>query len=131
MAEINVIVEVSVPRTAPADAVVMFLGAEMSVAGLRIDPTYQPVEIRPLHATVASQLDVANEKAVVIRGAIEEKQMEALRRNPRVLSVSRDGRIAPFSAFVAEAAFDLQLTPETGPCPQVACDCGSGPDQAK
>ena len=48
MAEINVIVEVSVPRTAPAGAAVQFLGAEMSAVGFRIDPTYQPVEYRSL-----------------------------------------------------------------------------------
>ena len=76
-------------------------------------------------------MDAANEKAVVIRGTIDEAQTDALKRNPRVLSVSRDARIAPFVSSTVASAFDLELAAVSGPCPQAACDCGSGPDGAK
>jgi subtilisin family serine protease len=131
MAEIKVIVEIAVPRAAPAAAAVEFVGAQMSGAGFRIDPTYQPVELRQPHATLQARLDASNEKAVVIRGAIEEAQTDALKRNPSVLAVWRDATIAPFCAYPVASAFDLELASETGPCPQAVCDCGSGPDGAK
>src|SRR5262245_42968809 len=94
MARIPVLVEMKVQKgTSSTFAHQMAMG--MSAGGFAVDTSYQPV---PVSATpeLRAALDSSGHDVVVVRGTVEEDQIQDLQSHPDVVKVWRDSKIAPF-----------------------------------
>lgn len=120
----RVLVEIRVPRGQPGAAMEAATG--LNVPGLQVDRSYQPVPVTP-HPEHAAQLEAAGQEVYVVRGVVDQSQMEQLRANPSVVRVYLDTPIAPFMGVVAPEKISLVTpTPAAGVCPIPPCDCSPG-----
>ena len=78
------------------------LAADLSQNGLavpsfQVDPTFTPMPVTS-HPEMAAELDAAGQQVVIMRGTIDADKIDELKRQPDVIDVHPDVRIAPFNA---------------------------------
>jgi len=126
----SVVVELKVPRSASADAAFQ-AAAGISIPGFQLDTSYSPVPISP-HPDHSRALAATNEEVVLVRGTISKSQRAELERQPNVLKVWKDTKIAPFSSMrtnlLEGESFREFVSPVGGfaACPIGTCDCTPG-----
>ncbi|MEM7725596.1 MAG: S8 family serine peptidase [Cyanobacteria bacterium P01_A01_bin.45] len=98
----------------------------INLSGLQIDTNYQPIEVNPTQE-LAGSLIAANDKTVIIRGAIAQNQIAELEAQPNVVKVYKDTPIAAFNPTLLDnPPKDLVNSPEgENNCPIGECDCSS------
>ncbi|MEM7554218.1 MAG: S8 family serine peptidase [Cyanobacteria bacterium P01_A01_bin.84] len=102
----------------------------INLTGLQIDTSYEPVTVSPTQE-LAGSLIAANDKTVILRGAIAQSQIAELEAQPNVVKVYKDTPIAAFNPILLENPQKDLVAPTEGEdnCPIGTCDCS--PTQAK
>ncbi|MEM9923569.1 MAG: S8 family serine peptidase [Cyanobacteria bacterium P01_D01_bin.50] len=97
--------------------------AQINVGSFRFDTSYEPITVKPSGQQVSS-LQANNEETVIVRGMVEDNQIQELESQPNVVKVYKDTPIAPFDLELLEKNKDL-VTPMDGTqnCPIGSCDC--------
>jgi len=118
----KVLVEMSVPSNQGVLAASR-TAAQINVSSFRFDTTYEPITVNPSSEQISS-LRASNEETVVVRGIIEESDIQALESQSNVVKVYKDTPIAPFNIALLEKNKDL-VAPMDGAqdCPIGTCDC--------
>ncbi len=93
MSRKKIIIELRVQKSTNA-AESLRLAAALNVAGLKIDQDYEPVPIKPAEEQFES-LRLANEEIVLVRGEIDEENVEQLKSQDNVVKVWTDAIIRP------------------------------------
>jgi subtilisin family serine protease len=119
------------------------LAVQLAVPGFSVDEEYPPVPV-PATDTTATLLAAAGERAMLVRGRVQQSRMAELRAQPNVLAVWDDTPIAPFTELAVggapEPAVSLEpasvtpvevgalvtARPGLGVCPVQPCDCQPG-----
>ena len=124
---VQVIVEMRMPKAkGPGFALQMASG--LTVTGFQLDTEYEPVPVAPSskEVSLAPDLEAKREEIVLVRGVIEKEKIEDLKKQPNVIDVWTDAKIAPFEK--EEFSDNVMLAPEVafGTCPIPPCDCDPG-----
>jgi len=130
----RVLLELRVPRGERSLAV----ANAFSVPGVSIDPTFDPIPMKPTligNDSGRAAAD-ADEETVVVRATVDPSRIAELEANPTVVKVWKDGPIAPFHAKdVAGGVLDAPHAKEApafevvegmATCPIGTCDCAPG-----
>lgn len=117
----RVLIEFHVP-TGEGDAVA--LATQALPAGVSLDASFTPVELRQPGGPDAAATPVAGTRTVVVRGTVTPEALTELRADPNV-SVWDDGPIAAFERGTF-APPDLNLAASAGPSPCTPVDCDAG-----
>jgi serine protease AprX len=92
--KIRVMLQIRVPRGQPSMA---FESPALNIQGLELDKSYSPVPLKPSPET-SFGMEAEGKEVVVVRGTIDNKaKLEELKRQPGVVRVDDDPKIAPFS----------------------------------
>lgn len=118
----KVLVELRVPNNQGILAASRAAG-QINVDSFRFDTSYEPIKVNPSSEQVFS-LQANNQETVIVRGIIEENQINELESQANVVKVYQDTPIAPFDIDLLEKNKDL-VAPTTGVenCPIASCDC--------
>lgn len=97
--------------------------AQINVGSFRFDTSYEPIRVKPSSEQVLS-LQANSQETVIVRGMVEDSQIQELESQPNVVKVYKDTPIAPFDIELLEKNKDL-VTPMDGTqnCPIGTCDC--------
>ncbi|MEA5593771.1 S8 family serine peptidase [Rivularia sp. UHCC 0363] len=97
--------------------------AQINVSSFRFDTSYEPITINPSSEQL-SNLQANNEETVIVRGMVEENDIQQLESQSNVIKVYKDTPIAPFDIPLLEKSKDL-VAPMDGAqnCPIGTCDC--------
>ncbi|BAY84111.1 trypsin [Calothrix parasitica NIES-267] len=97
--------------------------AQINVGSFRFDTSYEPITVNPSSEQVSS-LRANHEETVVVRGIVEESDIQELESQSNVLKVYKDTPIAPFDIALLDKNKDL-VAPTDGAqdCPIGTCDC--------
>ncbi|MEO0684983.1 MAG: S8 family serine peptidase, partial [Cyanobacteria bacterium J06649_11] len=97
--------------------------AQINVNSFRFDTSYEPITVNPSGGQV-STLQASNEETVIVRGVVEESDIQELESQSNVVKVYKDTPIAPFNIALLEKNKDL-VAPMDGTqnCPIGTCDC--------
>jgi len=124
---VKVIVEMRVPREKGVGFSLQ-MASGLATSGFQLDTEYEPVPMTPPpeETRLASDLEAKHEEIVLVRGAIEEGDMDNLKKQPNVIGVWVDTEIAPFE--MGEFSDNVMLASEEafGTCPIPPCDCDPG-----
>ncbi|MCK4660003.1 MAG: S8 family serine peptidase [Phycisphaerae bacterium] len=122
---IPVLVEIRVKMGSDAGFALDTAG-KLGVDSFQLDSTFEPMPIKPT-AEQLGNLAAAGEEVVIVRGVVEEDDMEELKAQPDVVDVWLDAPIAPFpdESMVPEPGVAMVPTEEFGTCPIPPCDCVS------
>jgi Subtilase family len=121
MAQVPVLVEMKVQRgTSGTFAHQAAMGVK--AGGFTVDTSYQPVPVSAPNELRAA-LDSSGHDVVVMRGTVEETQIQELESHPDVVKVWRDSKIAPFNGVRPRPADGAG---PMAPCPVPPCDCTFG-----
>lgn len=96
--EINVLIEMRASGGRESTQV-MQRATTLSLPSFQLDTSYAPVPVEPSSAHAAS-LKSADEEVFIVRGTIEEDEIQALEAQPNVSKVWRDATIAPCAAHI-------------------------------
>ncbi|MEO1428884.1 MAG: S8 family serine peptidase [Cyanobacteria bacterium J06632_19] len=97
--------------------------AQINVGSFRFDTSYEPITVNPSSEQM-STIRASNEDTVIVRGVVEEKDIQKLESQSNVVKVYKDTPIAPFNTALLEKDKDL-VAPTDGAqdCPIGTCDC--------
>ncbi|MEL6162313.1 MAG: S8 family serine peptidase, partial [Cyanobacteria bacterium J06628_3] len=97
--------------------------AQINVSSFRFDTSYEPITLNSGSNEVRS-LRANNQETVVVRGIVEESDIQALESQSNVIKVYKDTPIAPFNIALLDKNKDL-VAPTDGAqdCPIGTCDC--------
>ncbi|AFY54464.1 subtilisin-like serine protease [Rivularia sp. PCC 7116] len=97
--------------------------AQINVGSFRFDTSYEPITVNPSSENV-STIRANNEDTVIVRGIVEENDIQQLESQSNVVKVYKDTPIAPFNTALLEKDKDL-VAPTDGAqdCPIGTCDC--------
>ncbi|NJM21576.1 MAG: S8 family serine peptidase [Richelia sp. RM2_1_2] len=97
--------------------------AQINVSSFRFDTSYEPITVNSSSEQL-STLRANNEETVIVRGIIEENDIQQLESQANVIKVYKDTPIAPFDIALLEKNRDL-VVPMDGAqnCPIGTCDC--------
>lgn len=97
--------------------------AQINVSSFRFDTSYEPITVNSTSEQVSS-LRANNEETVIVRGIVEENDIQELESQSNVIKVYKDTPIAPFDIALLEKNRDL-VAPMNGAqnCPIGTCDC--------
>ena len=93
--------------------------AQISVGSFRFDSSYEPIKVKP-SGDLVSSLQANNEETVMVRGVVEESDIQELESQSNVVKVYKDTPIAPFDIALLDKNKDL-VAPMDG-----AQDCPIG-----
>ncbi len=118
----KVLVEMRVPNNQGVLAASR-TAAQINVGSFRFDASYEPITVNPSGEQVSS-IRAHNEETVIVRGSIEESDIQELESQSNVVKVYKDTPIAPFDIALLEKNKDL-VAPMEGAqdCPIGTCDC--------
>ncbi|MGB3758870.1 MAG: S8 family serine peptidase [Rivularia sp. (in: cyanobacteria)] len=118
----KVLVELRVPNNQGVLAASR-TAAQINVGSFRFDASYEPITVNPSSEQVSS-IRANNEETVIVRGSIEESDIQELESQSNVVKVYKDTPIAPFDIPLLEKDKDL-VAPMEGAqdCPIGTCDC--------
>lgn len=97
---VQVLVEMRMPKEADPSMAMSNAKSSLDSYGFSIDREFYPVDVKPLKH-LEGAMSIAEEKAVIVRGAIEKSKVEEIKSHPDVLDVYMDVEIAPFSSCSA------------------------------
>jgi len=100
----------------------MRTAGEMKAGGFKLDQGYAPVKMGGPRARSGS-MSGREAQTYLVRGEIEEDKISELEKDPNVVKVWIDTKIAPFSS--PGKALVSPMSP-TGTCPIPPCDCSPG-----
>jgi len=100
----------------------MRTAGEMKAGGFKLDQGYAPVKMGGPRASSGS-MSGREAQTYLVRGEIEEDKISELEKDPNVVKVWIDTKIAPFSS--PGKALVSPMSP-TGTCPIPPCDCSPG-----
>lgn len=97
-----------------------------NATSFKLDLNYEPIPVNPSNR-FAANIGSANEETVLVRGAIDESQIQQLEAQPNVIKVYKDTPIAPFNpALLTKSDRDIvQSANNTNNCPIGTCDCAA------
>lgn len=120
----QVIVEIRMPKgEGPGFALQMAGG--LTVSGFRLDTEYKPVPVpsSSKEPGMALDLEAKREEIVLVRGEIAKDNIEDLKKQPNVINVWPDAKIAPFEKKDFSDNVILASKEAFGTCPIPPCDC--------
>lgn len=94
--KIRIMVQVAVPRNQLGFA--FDSNENFNIAGLEVDRSYSPVPVKS-PTDVEASLAFEEKEIVVIRGTVDKAKIEELKKQPGVIRVDDDPKIAPFSTL--------------------------------
>ncbi|MFF2287223.1 S8 family serine peptidase [Peribacillus butanolivorans] len=97
---VQVLIEMRMPKDANPTFAMSTANSTLDRYGFSVDREFQPVNIEPMEHMRAT-MSVNEEKAVIVRGAIERRRIEEIKSSLDVFGVYPDTRIAPFSSGFA------------------------------
>ena len=97
--------------------------AQINVSSFRFDTSYEPISVNSSNGQTSS-LRATNQETVVVRGIVEESDIQALESQSNVIKVYKDTPIAPFNIALLDKNKDLVApTDSAQACPIGTCDC--------
>lgn len=121
---VRVIVEMKAPRAMNASAQI---GATLQAPNFQVDPGYRPVPTKSNDPQLQMSLDANQEQVVIIRGTVNQDDIDQLRQQSNVVDVYIDSEIAPFT-FRSDLGvqdgcrIEVDSAAATS-CPIPPCDC--------
>ncbi|MDM5223540.1 S8 family serine peptidase [Peribacillus sp. NJ11] len=93
----NILVEMRIPKEAKLTSVLSTAESTLDRYGFSLDREFSPVDIKP-KKHLEGAISGAEEKVVIVRGAIEKRKIEEIKSHPNVFDVYLDAMVAPFSS---------------------------------
>ena len=91
----KVIIEIRVPQKMPDSDVLTFFSEQIDWPGFELDADYEPIPAAPV-ADLEADLVAPNEKLMTVRGTLDERHEEQLKKIPCVFAVWTDATVEPF-----------------------------------